>query len=117
MSVFWASFASLAAQYGSCLPIDFLFGKFLALSITTTKVPISGHYQDPNIDFWSAAFGVVKNAFLQTLQSDFDKPEITPAPEKQNISDKALDKAVNQGVIDKDDLQKKAEAAKANPRP
>jgi hypothetical protein len=82
-----------------------------------TKVPISGHYQDPNVDFWAAAFGVVKNAFLQTLSNDFDHPEITPAPEKQSISDKALDRAVNQGQVDKTDLQKKAEAVKNNPRP
>lgn len=42
VSVFLASFPSLAAQYGSCLPIVFLFGKFFALSTITTNVPISG---------------------------------------------------------------------------
>ena len=82
-----------------------------------TNVPISGHFQDPNIDFWSAAFGLIKNAFLQSLSKDFNHPEITPAPEKQQISNQALDKAVNQGNVDSADLKKKAEEAKTHPRP
>jgi hypothetical protein len=51
-----------------------------------TKVPISGHYTDPNIDFWSAAFGLVANAWLQALAQGFDTPELAPAPEKQEIN-------------------------------
>ena len=42
VSVFFASFPSLAAQYGSCLPIVFRFGKFFARSTIITNVPISG---------------------------------------------------------------------------
>lgn len=42
VSVFFASFPSLAAQYGFCFPIVFRFGRFLARSTTTTSVPISG---------------------------------------------------------------------------
>lgn len=40
--VFFASFPSLAAQYGSCLPIVFRLGRFLARSTMMTRVPISG---------------------------------------------------------------------------
>jgi hypothetical protein len=58
-----------------------------------TTIPISGHYTDPNIDFWSAAFGLFKNAYLQALAQDFKHPEISPAPEKQDISPTALKKA------------------------
>lgn len=42
VSVFLASLPSRIAQYGSCLPIVFLFGRFLARSTTATSVPISG---------------------------------------------------------------------------
>lgn len=42
VSVFLASFPSLAAQYGSCLPMVFRFGRFLALSTMMTRSPISG---------------------------------------------------------------------------
>ena len=42
VSVFLASFPSLAAQYGSCFPIVLRFGRFFALSTMTTNVPISG---------------------------------------------------------------------------
>ena len=40
--VFFASFPSLAAQYGSCFPIVLRLGRFLALSTMRTRVPISG---------------------------------------------------------------------------
>lgn len=40
--VFFASLPSRAAQYGSCLPMVRLLGKFLARSMITTSVPITG---------------------------------------------------------------------------
>jgi hypothetical protein len=58
-----------------------------------TTVPISGHYSDPNVDFWSAAFGLIKNAYLQALAQGFQHPEIAPAPEKQQISETAVKQA------------------------
>lgn len=58
-----------------------------------TTIPISGHYKDPNVDFWAAAFGLIKNAYLQALAQGFEHPEIAPAPEKQEISTDALKKA------------------------
>jgi hypothetical protein len=61
-----------------------------------TTIPISGHYSDPNIDFWSAAFGLVRNAYLQALAHGFNQPEIAPAPEKQEISTTAIQKAAAQ---------------------
>jgi hypothetical protein len=60
-----------------------------------TKIPISGHYSDPNIGFFSAAFGLIRNAYLQALAQGFDKPEIAPAPEKQQISPAAVQQAAN----------------------
>lgn len=42
VSVFFASLPSRAAQYGFCLPMVFLLGKFLARSTMTISVPISG---------------------------------------------------------------------------
>ena len=59
-----------------------------------TTVPISGHYTDPNIDFWTAAFGLLQNAFLQALAQGFDHPEIAPAPAQQEISPEAIHEAV-----------------------
>ena len=59
-----------------------------------TTVPISGHYTDPNIDFWAAAFGLLQNAFLQALAQGFDHPEIAPAPAQQQISPEAIHEAV-----------------------
>jgi hypothetical protein len=50
--------------------------------VVATEVPVHGTYKDPNVDFWSAAFGIVKNAYLQALVKGFDKPEITPSPTK-----------------------------------
>jgi hypothetical protein len=63
-----------------------------------TNVPISGNYSDPDINFWSAAFGLVKNAFFQALSHGFNHPEITPAPEKQEISQTAVDQAVDKNM-------------------
>jgi hypothetical protein len=59
-----------------------------------TTVPISGHYTDPNIDFWAAAFGLLQNAFLQALAQGFNHPEIAPAPAQQQISPQAIHEAV-----------------------
>jgi hypothetical protein len=62
-----------------------------------TTVPISGHFQDPNIDFWSAAFGLVKNAYLQALAQGFEHPEIAPAPARHDISATAMKQAQENG--------------------
>jgi hypothetical protein len=44
-----------------------------------TQVPVHGQYKDPNIDFWAAAFGVIKNAWIQALAQKFNSPElVTP---------------------------------------
>ncbi len=59
-----------------------------------TKIPVSGHYDDPDVDFWSAAFGLVRNAYLHALAQGFDHPEIAPAPEKQDISSGAVKQAL-----------------------
>jgi hypothetical protein len=59
-----------------------------------TTIPISGHYTDPNIDFWAAAFGLLQNAFLQALAQGFNHPEIAPAPAQQQISPQAIHEAV-----------------------
>jgi hypothetical protein len=61
-----------------------------------TKIPISGDYQDPDLDFWSAAFGLIRNAYFQALAKDFDHPELAPAPEKQDISNSAVNQALDQ---------------------
>ena len=61
-----------------------------------TKIPISGQYKDPNIDFWAAAFGLVRNAYLQALAQGFDHPEIAPAPDKEQISPAAVKKAMGE---------------------
>jgi hypothetical protein len=61
-----------------------------------TTIPISGHYKDPNIDFWSAAFGLIRNAYLQALAQGFEHPEIAPAPEKQDISPAAIKQTVGE---------------------
>jgi hypothetical protein len=58
-----------------------------------TTIPISGHYKNPNIDFWSAAFGLIQNAYLQALAQGFKTPEIAPAPEKEEISNAAVKQA------------------------
>jgi len=43
-----------------------------------TQVPIHGEYKDPHIDFWSAAFGILKNAWIEALKQKFNTPEIAP---------------------------------------
>lgn len=48
--------------------------------IVATNVPISGRYQDPNVDFFSAAFGIVKNAYFEALAKGFNTPQIAPSP-------------------------------------
>jgi hypothetical protein len=42
VSVLRASLPSRMAQYGSCFPMERLLGRFLARSMMTTSVPISG---------------------------------------------------------------------------
>ncbi len=54
--------------------------------IVATEIPISGHYSDPDVDIFSAAFGLVRNAYLQALAQGFDRPELAPAPEKHDVS-------------------------------
>jgi hypothetical protein len=54
-----------------------------------TQVPVHGKYQDPNIDFWSAAFGILQNAWFQALAQKFNSPEIAPGgkpPEQPTIA-------------------------------
>jgi hypothetical protein len=58
-----------------------------------TTVPISGHYKDPEVGFWSAAFGLISNAYWQALAQGFEHPEIAPAPQKQEISQQAVNNA------------------------
>jgi hypothetical protein len=48
--------------------------------IIATDVPIKGNYKDPKVGTFSAAFGLVKNAYLQALAKGFDRPELAPAP-------------------------------------
>jgi hypothetical protein len=59
-----------------------------------TTIPITGQYKDPNVDFLSAAFGVIENAWFQALSHGFKTPEIAPDPEKEDINPAAVDKAV-----------------------
>lgn len=47
--------------------------------VVATTVPVHGQYKDPDVDFWSAAFGVLKNAWIQSLAEKFQTPElVTP---------------------------------------
>jgi hypothetical protein len=48
------------------------------------------------LDFWSAAFELIRNAYLQALAQGFNKPEIAPAPEKKIISPQAIMQARDQ---------------------
>ena len=48
--------------------------------VIATDIPVKGTYKDPNVDFWSAAFGIIENAWFQALEKGFNKPEITPSP-------------------------------------
>lgn len=43
-----------------------------------TNIPISGHYDKPDVHIFTAAFGLIKNAYLQMLATDFNKPEMVP---------------------------------------
>jgi len=63
-----------------------------------TTIPISGRYTDPDVDFWSAAFGVIENAWFQALSHGFKTPEIAPDPEKLNISPDAVNKAAEKSA-------------------
>jgi hypothetical protein len=46
--------------------------------VIATTVPVKGEYKDPDVDFWAAAFGVLKNAWFQALEEKFNTPEIAP---------------------------------------
>jgi len=46
--------------------------------VIATQIPVSGRYDDPNINFWAAAFGILKNAYLQALAQRFNRPELAP---------------------------------------
>lgn len=77
VSVFRASFPSLAAQYGSCFPIDFLFGRFLALSTITTSVPMSGPSADMSENMAAAV--------ASPCGVDFDLPAILPVDHEAQV--------------------------------
>jgi len=51
-------------------------------NIVATQVPVSGDYKNPDIDFWTAAFGLIRNAWFEALAQGFQHPELAPAPEK-----------------------------------
>ena len=46
--------------------------------VIATDVPIKGTYSDPNIDFWSAAFGAIRNAYFAAIAQGFHHPELAP---------------------------------------
>ncbi len=48
--------------------------------VVATKIPISGHYDNPDVDFWEAAFGLLRNAYLEALAKGFETPELAPSP-------------------------------------
>jgi hypothetical protein len=50
--------------------------------VVATEVPVHGSYKDPDVAFWSAAFGIVKNAYIEALAKGFDTPQLAPAPVK-----------------------------------
>jgi hypothetical protein len=50
--------------------------------VVATDVPVHGTYKDPDVDFFSAAFGIVKNAYLEALAKGFKTPQIAPFPTK-----------------------------------
>ena len=58
-----------------------------------TTIPISGRYSNPDVDIWSAAFGIIENAWFQALAHGFKAPEIAPDPEKLDINPEAVNKA------------------------
>jgi len=54
-----------------------------------TQVPVHGLYKNPNIDFWSAAFGVLQNAWFQALAEKFNTPALAPggkAPDQPTVA-------------------------------
>ena len=57
-----------------------------------TQVPVHGEYKDPNIDFWAAAFGVLKNAWFDALSQKFNIPPLAPGgkPPEQPKLDKPV---------------------------
>ncbi len=61
-----------------------------------TTIPISGKYKDPNVDFWTAAFGLLRNAYLQALTQGFQTPQLAPDPQKQVINVDAVKQAQQQ---------------------
>lgn len=63
------------AQYGSCFPIVFLLGKFLARSTIATSVPITGPSTDMSakmpavcvaLRMWDAVFVVMAGVMVMT---------------------------------------------------
>jgi hypothetical protein len=46
--------------------------------VIATQVPVTGQYKDPNVDIWAAAFGILKNAWIESLKERFNSPEIAP---------------------------------------
>lgn len=57
--------------------------------IVATQVPVHGQYKDPHVDFWAAAFGVLKNAWIEALAQKFNTPELAPGgkpPEKPKLA-------------------------------
>jgi hypothetical protein len=51
-------------------------------NVVATQIPVSGNYNNPDLDFWSAAFGLIKNAYFQALAQGFQHPELSPVPDK-----------------------------------
>jgi hypothetical protein len=57
--------------------------------VIATDVPVKGEYKDPNLDFWTAAFGIIQNAYFEALAKGFNSPQIAPAPvAPQNSTEK-----------------------------
>ncbi len=50
--------------------------------VIATNVDVKGNYANPDVDIWQAAFGIIKNAYLQALAKGFNTPELAPAPTK-----------------------------------
>lgn len=48
--------------------------------VIATEAPVKGTYKDPNVDFWTAAFGIVKNAYFEALAKGFNTPSLAPPP-------------------------------------
>jgi hypothetical protein len=54
--------------------------------VVATQVPVSGEIKKPDVDFWAAAFELVKNAWFQSLAQGFKSPELAPAPAAKQVS-------------------------------